>query len=230
MQPFLFILPVFWLSTVRSAPLAFMEEQRRQEASALSVIALDTSEPFEHLLTAWASEQLIGPPLFESKEQLDGFGPFISPVLSGGLGHIMLQIAAVYGFSKKYNVPLVVAWWDQSNTSLPRTYRPYGGRGDPAPGITLKHIFPSLRFAKFEPAYRGVTSPDLCRCSEKGNGAMSRSESTGSDLTVSLSRRYRPLTVKSKQDLFARPFFDNTFYDPRCLCCMCTSTNSLHVA
>jgi hypothetical protein len=90
-------------------------------------------------------------------------------VLSGGLGNIMLQLAAVHCYAKKYNVPFVVAWWDQSNASLPISYRPFEGRGDPAPGITLKHIFPSLNYASFEPAYRGVRSKELCRCVRASN-------------------------------------------------------------
>jgi hypothetical protein len=134
---------------------------------------LNTSETSEHLLSTWLSAHLPGPPLIENEKQLKAFGPFISPVLSGGLGNIMLQLAAVYGFAKKYKVPFVVAWWDQSDKSLPLSYRPFEGRGDPAPGITLKHIFPSLNYASFEPTYRGVKSKELCYCN-KGPDAIIR--------------------------------------------------------
>ena len=35
--------------------------------------------------------------------------------------------------------------------------RPYHGRGDPQPGITLQHIFPNIIFADFNVSYRNVS-------------------------------------------------------------------------
>ena len=120
-------------------------------------------------LASWAQAKLPGPPLIESEAQLLAAGPFISPVLSGGLGNILLQLATIHTLAKQHSVLCITAWWDQSDAGLRQLYRPYQGRGDPAPGITLKHIFPGLHFVSYEPAYRGVTSSERCHCLRNSN-------------------------------------------------------------
>jgi hypothetical protein len=163
-------------STCFSAPVAIstskqslLRYRNKHTASFLAEVALNVSETNRNFISTWASAHLPGPPLIENEEQLLAIGQFISPVLHGGLGNIMLQIASVYRYARKYKVTFVVAWWDQSDTSLSLPYRPFEGRGDPATGITLKHIFPSLNYASFEPAYRGVTKKERCRCDRSSN-------------------------------------------------------------
>jgi hypothetical protein len=132
-------------------------------------LALEVSDAAEQsFIATWVSSKLPGPPPISNEEQLSDIGPFISPVLSGDLGSMMFQLAAVHVLAQNYSTPCVVAWWDQSDTSLPEQYRPFGGRGEPAPGITLKHTFPALVYVFFEPSYRGVRSNHLSR-GDKGS-------------------------------------------------------------
>jgi hypothetical protein len=92
-----------------------------------------------------------------SDEEIDALkGRFISPILKGGFGNILFELAAAHAVAKQVGVPCLVAWWDQSKAK--HFYRPYHGRGDPAPGITLKHIFPNLLYADFMPTFRNTTA------------------------------------------------------------------------
>jgi hypothetical protein len=164
---------VLCLSTSRAPPA---EEVQRFGAvlwQSDPTLAMEVFDPAEAaVIASWANTKLPGPPLIETEKQLADFGPFISPVLHGDLGSIMFQLAAVHVLAQSYSTTCVVAWWDQSDKSLPEQYRPFGGRGEPAPGITLKHNFPALAYASFEPSYRGVLGKQLCRSERRQNGAL----------------------------------------------------------
>jgi hypothetical protein len=92
----------------------------------------------------------------KTEEDINAVGPYISPVLQGGLGNMMFELASAHSIAKQAGVPCVVAWWDQSVAF--DELLPYHGRKDPGPGITLKHIFPNLLYVDFKPAYRNVKS------------------------------------------------------------------------
>jgi hypothetical protein len=74
----------------------------------------------------------------------------------------MFQLAAAHVLAKELNVPCLVAWWDQKEKHLPRHFRKFDGFGDPAPGISLKHIFPSFHFVDFNPKTRQIRNSTQC--------------------------------------------------------------------
>jgi hypothetical protein len=98
------------------------------------------------------------PALIETEEDLSAIKRFISPIMTGGLGNMMFGLAAAHAVAKQVNAICIVAWWDQlRSTTLAKTL-PYHGRGDPAPNITIKHIFPNLHYVSFYPRTRHVTA------------------------------------------------------------------------
>ena len=143
----------------------------------LSVAAID-----QDYLNAWrVLPSHVDPPLY-TEDQLVALEPaMVSPVLRGGLGNMMFEMAAACSLAHKIKRDCVIAWWNQvelraqiSNEKTPpanRTsltyYLPFGGRDGPAAGITLKHIFPNIVYADFEPRYRKVRNCGV-RCFEQG--------------------------------------------------------------
>jgi hypothetical protein len=84
----------------------------------------------------------------------------LAPVLAGGFGNMLYQMATVYSIAKEINSTCLIAWWDQSLNK--GKYSPFDGRPPPAPGITLKHIFPNIRYVDFYPAPRQVLNSKTC--------------------------------------------------------------------
>jgi hypothetical protein len=76
---------------------------------------------------------------------------------------MLYQMAAAFVFAKTLNVTCIIAWWDQRDPNLRKPlYLPYEGRSGPAPGITLKHIFPRIHYVDFQPSTRHVTVGSHC--------------------------------------------------------------------
>ena len=123
-----------------------------------------------------------------SEEEISSM-EFISPILMGGLGNILFQLAAAHTLALQRNVPCIVAWWDQYPYALASEFRPFGGYPPPAPGITLKSIFPSIRYVDFFPKHR----------------------ETWANLFHS------PVAYEAFPRPLATPFVHGLFYDPKCL-------------
>jgi hypothetical protein len=117
-----------------------------------------------HSLDAWRTLPDDVPLNIVSETDLLSLTPYVAPVLSGGFGNILYEIAAGCVLAKRLGVPCVIAWWDQDKPGLDREFMPYDGRGDPAPGISIKHIFPMLLYADFQPATRYVTEDNNATC------------------------------------------------------------------
>jgi hypothetical protein len=221
-SPFLAVmLLLLFFSFFTSSIAAPAEQDQQRDAGHHALLGVSESAK-QSLIAVWANARLPGPPLIETEKQLDGVGRFVSPVLSGDLGSMMFQLAAVHCLAQKHDITCVVAWWDQSDTSLPEQYRPFGGQGEPAPGITLKHIFPALVYASFEPPYRGVLSEQLCHSERQLHGE-DRSVSQSFDCAFISHHhidRQMPLSIMSKDELLVKPFFDGDFYDPQCVSVM----------
>lgn len=109
----------------------------------------------EDVLAEWQYLPSEAVPNIQTERELRSL-QYISPILKGGFGNILYELAAAHSFAKLANVSCIVAWWDQSEAD--DIYKPYHGRGDPAPGISLKHIFPNLHFVGFFPRFRDVKS------------------------------------------------------------------------
>ena len=91
-----------------------------------------------------------------TEDELKKYNKFVSPVLTGGLGNMMYEMAFAHAIAKQIGVPCIIAWWEQSNPNLDDKCRPYHGRGDPAPGISIKHIFPNILYVDFFPKIRHI--------------------------------------------------------------------------
>ena len=111
--------------------------------------------PPDDVMVQWRRLPTTAAPTITTEEQLQSLPWYIAPVMSGGLGNIIFQIAATTVLADRYAVACIVAWWDQTNLTNP-TFRPFGGRGNPCDGITLQHIFPNIHFVDFYPQYRNV--------------------------------------------------------------------------
>jgi hypothetical protein len=107
---------------------------------------------YDEFLATWRSSTLDGPPVIMSEEELAAAEPFITPVLFGDLGSMLFQIAGTCVIAKPHGLRCVIAWWNQEVCD--QDHLPFGGRGGPAPGITLKHVFPHLDYVGFNPATR----------------------------------------------------------------------------
>jgi hypothetical protein len=99
------------------------------------------------------------PANIKTEAELDAIHRFVAPIMSYGFGNMLFQMATAYSLANKLRTTCLVAWWDQSNPRLQRPkYLPFDGRPPPAPGITLKHIFPNIHYVDFYPATRNVFS------------------------------------------------------------------------
>jgi hypothetical protein len=105
---------------------------------------------FATFLADWQKLPPENPSAIQAKD-FDLITSYVTPILSGGLGNIMYEIAAACTLAHSLSRPCLVGWWDQLRPGLEVEFRPYEGRPDPAPGISLKHIFPNLEFFDFSP-------------------------------------------------------------------------------
>ena len=54
----------------------------------------------------------IGPPTITSEQELKKLGPYVAPILYGGLGNVLFQLAAVHVYAQSMGVPCVVGFFD----------------------------------------------------------------------------------------------------------------------
>ncbi|EGD74307.1 hypothetical protein PTSG_06316 [Salpingoeca rosetta] len=92
-----------------------------------------------------------GPPTISREEDVDAIGTYVAPILYGGLGNILFQLAALHAYGRKHNVPVVVGYFQHWNRAF-HTFEPWGGHTPPATGVTLKHTFPALQWCSVEVA------------------------------------------------------------------------------
>ena len=116
------------------------------------------------------------PPNIRTEAELSSITRYISPVLAGGFGNILFELAASHSVALRLNVTCLVAWWDQEHVQSP-LHRPYHGRGDPVPGITLKHVFPNIVYVDFNPAYRNVQEHAFVQTGQSHGTVVEYSES-----------------------------------------------------
>ena len=116
---------------------------------------LDSRTFVDMHMTRWRALPSRSPPNIMTEQELSDMKAFYSPVLFGSFAMNLFQISATCAIALEAGVECVIAHWDQQ---APRgaMYLPYGGGPPPAPGITLKHIFPNLRFVGFNPSFRDV--------------------------------------------------------------------------
>jgi hypothetical protein len=123
----------------------------------------DSSDALRHeYLQAWMTLPPNVPANINNEDELSAIDRFLAPVLSGGLGNIMYPMATGYSIAKEINNSLLIGWWDQFDPQLIHSHLPFDGRPPPAPGITLKHIFPNIRYVDFYPATRQVQNNLNC--------------------------------------------------------------------
>ena len=82
---------------------------------------------------------------------------FVSGWMVGGFGNELFQMAAALSLSQQRNIACIVGYWDHEN------YNPYGTRTPPAPGITIKHIFPNIIYLDYLPKYNlhGISTSEI---------------------------------------------------------------------
>ncbi|EDQ86521.1 uncharacterized protein MONBRDRAFT_28212 [Monosiga brevicollis MX1] len=86
----------------------------------------------------------------QAQAQLDALGPYVAPILYGGMGNVLFQLAALLALAKTEQAPCVVGFYKHWNRAY-HTFAPWGGHTPPAPGATLKDVFPQLLWVTFEP-------------------------------------------------------------------------------
>eukprot|EP00043_Microstomoeca_roanoka_P007029 m.68040 g.68040 ORF g.68040 m.68040 type:complete len:389 (-) comp13664_c0_seq2:115-1281(-) len=91
-----------------------------------------------------------GPPTLETEDELHALGPFVAPILYGGLGNVLFQLAALHVYAFENNIPCVTGYFQHWNRAY-KTFDKWGGHQPPAEGVTLKDTFPSLRWLAVEP-------------------------------------------------------------------------------
>ncbi len=107
------------------------------------------------------------PKSIRSQASLDAFmdeRDFIAPILGGDMGDVMFQLAATHTLARQLSRPCLVGWWDQLDTEYLAAHPYYTQLPAPSPNITLKHIFPNIRFVAFLPATLHVHDQELCYC------------------------------------------------------------------
>ena len=100
-----------------------------------------------HVYEAWLKTPAGVPSNISTQTELDEFlkSPYVSAWLVGGFGNELFQIGAALAVAHVFHVNCPIAMWDQDNFNL------YGTRTPPAPGITMKHIFPNIVYVSFLP-------------------------------------------------------------------------------
>eukprot|EP00042_Codosiga_hollandica_P036863 m.285927 g.285927 ORF g.285927 m.285927 type:complete len:289 (+) comp54978_c0_seq15:1501-2367(+) len=90
-------------------------------------------------------------PVLQTQAELDALGTYVAPIVYGGLGNNMYQIAALSVHARKLGIPCVIGFFKHWNREF-HSFDMFGGHPAPAPFITLKNVFPNILFANFEPA------------------------------------------------------------------------------
>lgn len=54
----------------------------------------------------------LGPSTIQTGKELAALGPYVAPILYGGLGNVMFQLAALHVYAKTMGVPCVVGFFD----------------------------------------------------------------------------------------------------------------------
>ena len=183
------------LSLAASSPLPSLDVSQRVAA---------------RLIATWRSTQHGGPAVISSEKQLTAAQPFVTPVLHGGLGHVLFQMAGAHVLAKRHNVTCVIAWWNQQHAT--NEYMPFGGRGEPLPGITLKHMFPAITYVDFEPQ----TRPESMRAGSMLVNAESGGYAPDCSFVCAHAgcRQWRPANTTA--ELLERPYIDHDFFHTDC--------------
>jgi hypothetical protein len=63
--------------------------------------------------------------------------------------NVLFQLAAVHVHAKTIGVPCVTGWFKHWNRKF-HTFDEWGGHPAPGPGLTLKDVFPALRWMTIE--------------------------------------------------------------------------------
>ena len=162
---------------------------------ALAILATAAVSPPDHVVAQWRQLPPGVPPNIHTEEQLDSVGRFVSSIMRGGFGNILFELAASHSVAVRLNVTCLVAWWDQANITNSR-YRPFHGRGDPVPGISLKHVFPNIVYVDFFPKYRNVNRYALSQ--------------------VRRTEYIEP--TRAQQQRLKHLFLNGMYFNTRCLC------------
>eukprot|EP00042_Codosiga_hollandica_P028011 m.144202 g.144202 ORF g.144202 m.144202 type:complete len:415 (-) comp52656_c0_seq21:42-1286(-) len=142
----------FWLdqSSTCLAPLL-----KRMPLVPSAWFACRTGKPlalstFSWLVSSWFTLPRHSPPLITTNEELHARRPFVAPILYGGLGNMLFQLATMHRLAWDLDIDCVVGYWDHWNRKH-LGFNPWGGHTKPAP-VTLKDTFPNLpNYFDFEP-------------------------------------------------------------------------------
>eukprot|EP00048_Salpingoeca_helianthica_P020693 m.247492 g.247492 ORF g.247492 m.247492 type:complete len:360 (-) comp51358_c0_seq1:23-1102(-) len=105
----------------------------------------------------WFDGRNMGPASINSLAELESLGKHVAPVLYGGLGNQLFQLAALHVYARSVGVPCVVGWFDHWNRKISNSFEPWGGHPPPAPGITIKDTFPAIRYFTMVPSITPAT-------------------------------------------------------------------------
>eukprot|EP00042_Codosiga_hollandica_P028009 m.144166 g.144166 ORF g.144166 m.144166 type:complete len:454 (-) comp52656_c0_seq17:42-1403(-) len=112
--------------------------------------------PFSNELVAFEFRALTArrlPPSISCRimcQELHARRPFVAPILYGGLGNMLFQLATMHRLAWDLDIDCVVGYWDHWNRKH-LGFNPWGGHTKPAP-VTLKDTFPNLpNYFDFEP-------------------------------------------------------------------------------
>lgn len=125
------LLPLLLLCTLQRAqgiPIGGSEQQEQQQqkwvGGAGEAIRSSGLGLVPSALLQWPTrEEFGGPPDVTSEAELKALGPFIAPILYGGLGNVLFQLAALIKHSQDTDLPLVIGY------AAPRRTVWLGGRG-----------------------------------------------------------------------------------------------------
>jgi hypothetical protein len=141
----------FFFQCLAVLAIMLLQSTARREANS-SDDALSRHE----YLQAWLTLPPNVPANINNEDELGTINRFLSAIHSGGIGNILFQMAAGYSIAKEINSTCIIGWWDQLSPQLQRRNSPFDGRPPPAPGITLKHIFPNILYLDFFPETRNL--------------------------------------------------------------------------
>jgi hypothetical protein len=138
---------------VRSVVVILLISVFSAHGNAQLVDSAPHTEQQQHYLRAWQVLPPHVPANIESDAELDALDRFVTPAMRRGFGNMLYEMATAFVFASQLNATCLIAWWEQFDPQLDVIISaPFDGRPGPAPGITLKHIFPNIHYVSFVPS------------------------------------------------------------------------------
>eukprot|EP00056_Hartaetosiga_gracilis_P015748 m.3033 g.3033 ORF g.3033 m.3033 type:complete len:429 (+) comp3163_c0_seq1:51-1337(+) len=89
----------------------------------------------------------VGADITSRTELVQSVGKFVAPILYGGLGNELFQLAALHVYGRVFNIPVVTGYFHHWNRMY-QGFGPWGGHPSPfnCTDISLKTVFPALQW------------------------------------------------------------------------------------